>query len=190
MATFGHTLLLFLLRYLLLFSPTGTSYQRPPCLGRPAMFDVAAAALAAERNVNKRYQLIGRVRCRRHRHPVIMSVHLQSSDVSTSGHFSASTTTSSSCVGTVESTCCVSPRRGTTSTAPSSVVCGYTVVDRPRPRAADDDLSVNHAGVLVMSAADVSLSLIAVTQRRILAIFSHRPTLNYFKLSPLQFRKP
>jgi len=49
-------------------------------------------------------------------------------------------------------------------TAPSSVVCGYNVVDRPRPRAADDDLSVNHGGVLVMSAADVSLSLIAVTQ--------------------------
>ena len=72
-----------------MFSPTGTSYQPPPCLGRPAMFDVAAAALAAERNVDKRYQLIGRVRSRRHRHPVIMSVHLQSSDVSTSGHFCA-----------------------------------------------------------------------------------------------------
>jgi len=27
---------------------------------------------------------------------------------------------------------------------------GYNVVDRPRPRAADDDLSVNHGGVLVM----------------------------------------
>ena len=35
---------------------------------------------------------------------------------------------------------------------------------RPRPRAADDDMSVNHGGVLVMSAADVSLSPIAVTQ--------------------------
>jgi len=45
------------------------------------------------------------------------------------------------------------------------VVCaGYNVVDRPRPRAADDDLSVNHAGVLVMSAADVSLLPTAVTQ--------------------------
>jgi len=41
---------------------------------------------------------------------------------------------------------------------------GYNVVDRPRPRTADDDLSVNHGGVLVMSAADVSLSPIAVTQ--------------------------
>jgi len=36
--------------------------------------------------------------------------------------------------------------------------------DRPRPRAADDDLSVNHGGVVVMSASDVSLSPIAVTQ--------------------------
>jgi len=41
---------------------------------------------------------------------------------------------------------------------------GYNVVDRPRLRAADDDLSVNHGGVIVMSAADVSLSPIAVTQ--------------------------
>jgi len=41
---------------------------------------------------------------------------------------------------------------------------GYNVVDRPRPRTADDDLSVNHGGVLVMSASDVSLSPIAVTQ--------------------------
>jgi len=41
---------------------------------------------------------------------------------------------------------------------------GYNVVDRPRPRSADDDLSANHGGVLVMSAADVSLSPIAVTQ--------------------------
>ena len=41
---------------------------------------------------------------------------------------------------------------------------GYNVVDRPRPRAADDDLSVNLGGVLVMSAADVSLSPTAVTQ--------------------------
>jgi len=41
---------------------------------------------------------------------------------------------------------------------------GYNVVDRPRPSAADDDLSVNHRGVILMSAADVSLSPIAVTQ--------------------------
>jgi len=41
---------------------------------------------------------------------------------------------------------------------------GYSVVDRPRPPAADDDLSVNHGGVLVTLAADVSLSPIAVTQ--------------------------
>jgi len=40
----------------------------------------------------------------------------------------------------------------------------YNVVDRPRPRAADDDLSINHGGVLVMSAAEVSLSPNAVTQ--------------------------
>ena len=113
----GVSAAVFSLRYLPLFSPT--SYQPPPCLGRRPMFDVAAAALAAERNVNKRYQLIVRVRSRRHRHPAIMSVHLQSSDVSTSGHFCASTTTSSSCVATVESTCCVSPRRGTTPTAPA-----------------------------------------------------------------------
>jgi len=35
---------------------------------------------------------------------------------------------------------------------------------RSRPRAADDDLSVNHGGVLVVSVTDVSLSPIAVTQ--------------------------
>jgi len=44
------------------------------------------------------------------------------------------------------------------------LLAGYSVVNRPRPRAADDDLSVNHCGVLVMSAADVSLSPIAATQ--------------------------
>jgi len=41
---------------------------------------------------------------------------------------------------------------------------GCNVVDRPRPRSADDDLSVNRGGVLVMSASDVSLSPNAVTQ--------------------------
>ena len=73
-------------------SPSVTGYERcRPVWSRDGesqswgSFDVAAAALAAERNANKRYQLIGRVRSRRHRHPVIMSVHLQSSDVSTSG---------------------------------------------------------------------------------------------------------
>jgi len=40
---------------------------------------------------------------------------------------------------------------------------GYNVVDRPRPRAAGtDDMSVNHGGVVVMAAADVSLSPISV----------------------------
>ena len=115
---------------LLALRPRGATNVSPPSVTgnvrwasghrRRGSFDVAAAALAAERNVNKRHQLIGRVRSRRHRHPVIIPVHLQSS---MSGHFSASTTTSSSCVVTVESTCCVSPKRGTTPTAPSSVVC-------------------------------------------------------------------
>jgi len=41
---------------------------------------------------------------------------------------------------------------------------GYNVVDRPRPCAVDDDLSVNHGDVLVMSATEVSLSPIAVIQ--------------------------
>jgi len=116
---------------------------------------------------NNRYQLIGRVRSRRHRHPVIMPVHLQSSDVSTCGHFSASTTTSSSCVATrrIDLLCLTE----TWHDADSAILgrlrrAGYNVVDRPRPRAADDDLSVNHGGVHVMSAADVSLSPIAVTQ--------------------------
>ena len=61
---------------------------------------------------------------------VSKSVHLQSSDISTSGHFCAITTTSSRCVATVESTCCVSPRRGMTPTAPSSVVCYGPATDR------------------------------------------------------------
>ena len=104
-------------------APCRPVWSRDGDPGLRGSFDVATAAQAAERNVNKRYQLIARVRSCCHRHPVIMSVHLQSSDVSTSGHFCASTTTLSRCVTTVESTCCVSRRRGTTPTAPSSVVC-------------------------------------------------------------------
>jgi len=43
---------------------------------------------------------------------------------------------------------------------------GYNVVDRPRPRVAGiDDISVNHDGVVVMAAADVSLSPISVCRR-------------------------
>jgi len=131
---------------------------------RRGSFDVAAAALAAERNVNKRHQLIGRVRSRRHRHPVIIPVHLQSS---MSGHFSASTTTSSSCVATrrIDLLCLTETWHDSDSAVLGHLRrAGYNVVDRPRPRAADDDLSVNHGGVLVVSAADVSLSPIAVIQ--------------------------
>ena len=63
------------LRTLGLWAPCRPVWSRD---GDPGLrfVDVAAAALAAERNVNKHYQLIGRVRSRRHRHPVIMSVHL------------------------------------------------------------------------------------------------------------------
>ena len=39
---------------------------------------------------------------------------------------------------------------------------GYNVVDRPRPRAAADDLSVNHSGVVVIAGADVALSPIII----------------------------
>ena len=39
---------------------------------------------------------------------------------------------------------------------------GYNVVDRPRPRAAGDDLSVNHGGVVVIAGADVALSPITI----------------------------
>ena len=39
---------------------------------------------------------------------------------------------------------------------------GYNVVDRPRPRAATDDLSVNHGGVVVIAGADVALSAIII----------------------------
>ena len=39
---------------------------------------------------------------------------------------------------------------------------GYNVVDRPRPRAAADDLSVNHGGVVVIAGADVVLSPITI----------------------------
>ena len=43
---------------------------------------------------------------------------------------------------------------------------GYNVADRPRPRAADaDNLSVNHGGVAVVAAADISLSPIAVADQ-------------------------
>ena len=40
---------------------------------------------------------------------------------------------------------------------------GFMVVDRPRPRVADD-LSVNHGGVVVFSAADVALKPLTVDQ--------------------------
>jgi len=43
---------------------------------------------------------------------------------------------------------------------------GYNVVDRPRPRVAGtDDMSVNHGGVVIMAAGDVSLSPIAVVSQ-------------------------
>ena len=92
-----------------------------------------------------------------------MSVHLQSLGVSTSGHFCASTTTSSSCVATVESTCCVSPRRGTTPTAPSSVVRDGPATDRVHA-----PLTTTCPSTMAASSScqppTVSLSPIAVTQ--------------------------
>ena len=39
---------------------------------------------------------------------------------------------------------------------------GVNVADRPRPRAAGDDLSVNHGGVAVVAGADVALSPITI----------------------------
>ena len=43
---------------------------------------------------------------------------------------------------------------------------GYNVVDRPRPRCAGvDELSVNHGGIVVLAAADISMSLIVDTDR-------------------------
>ena len=39
---------------------------------------------------------------------------------------------------------------------------GFNVADRPRPRAAGDDLSVNHGGVAVVAGADVALSPITI----------------------------
>ena len=39
---------------------------------------------------------------------------------------------------------------------------GYNVVDRPRSRAAGDDLSVNHGGVVVIASADVALSPVTI----------------------------
>ena len=96
----------------------------------------------------------GRVRCRRHRHPVITSVHLQSSMTSQRPVTSAQVRRRHRAVSRASNRPAVSQRdvARRPSTAPSSVVCGYSVVDRPRPRA---DLSVNHGDVLVMSAADV-----------------------------------
>jgi len=96
-----------------------------------------------------------------------MSVHLQSSDVSTSGHFCASTTTSSSCVATrdrrIDLLCLTETWHDADSAGLGRLfLTGYNIVDRPRPRAANDDLSVNHGGVLVMTAA--CLSPIVVSQ--------------------------
>jgi hypothetical protein len=43
---------------------------------------------------------------------------------------------------------------------------GFIVVDRPRLRAADaDDLSVNHSGIVVVVAADISLSPVVTTDQ-------------------------
>ena len=72
----------------------------------------------------------------RHRHPVITSVHLQSSDVSKSGHFCASTTTSSSCVETRDRWIDLLCLTETWHDVDSAVIgrlrlAGYNVVDRP-----------------------------------------------------------
>jgi hypothetical protein len=41
---------------------------------------------------------------------------------------------------------------------------GFNVVDRPRPRAADDDgRAVNHGGIVVVAAPGVTLSPIAIS---------------------------
>jgi len=42
---------------------------------------------------------------------------------------------------------------------------GYNVVDCPRPRTADD-MSVNHNGVVVIAASDITLSPIAVADQQ------------------------
>ena len=166
-AVFCEFLLLFLPRYLLLFTPT--SYQPPPCLGRPptrrcplcgraaphlslhrpspsvtgyvrwasghraaqcghvtvtqgwGSFDAAAAALAAERNVNKRYQLIGRVRSCRHRHPVIFQF-ICSPWMSRMLNVRSLLRKYDDVVELCRDRR-ISPRRGTTLRAPFSVVC-------------------------------------------------------------------
>ena len=56
---------------------------------------------------------------------------------------------------------------------------GFNIVDRPRPRTTDD-LSVNHGGVVVFSAADVVMSPIAIVQPSTFELVCVRIVIGHF----------